>query len=365
MKIVFNGRFTVAQYPTGTHRSAAGFLRSLLGRGINVNVRWPRSADDLRSFGDVEDCLGGWRSRSVVLNHIWEQMWISSDSELSIHPINTAPIAGGGCKVVFLHDLNILRFPSNYKTVYFLWNLLATVVASRGCFHVVCFSSYVRDNIGKVLAIRKSAISVVPQGPGVSVQDSELLRLDTVGTADEKFFLCVGSLQPHKNLNGILDAWRQSNLSASDYQLRIIGMPQANFKKNLVDCRGDNVVRVGYVSDEELSRLYSSATAFVYPSFEEGFGLPIVEAFHYGCPVITSNVSCLPEIAGGAAMLVSPRDPQTIANAMRQLAFNSNLRNELREAGLNRARQFTWERAGESLEQVLQEVERNFLGVVV
>jgi glycosyltransferase involved in cell wall biosynthesis len=112
----------------------------------------------------------------------------------------------------------------------------------------------------------------------------------------------------------------------------------------------------GFVDDQALPRLYSGADIFVYPSLYEGFGLPVLEAMACGAPVITSNVSSMPEVAGGAALLVDPCSTAELADAMLRLAGDEQLRGQLRAKGMERAGQFSWEQTAEQTWQIYQEV---------
>jgi glycosyltransferase involved in cell wall biosynthesis len=165
-------------------------------------------------------------------------------------------------------------------------------------------------------------------------------------------------LQPHKNLPGILKAFE---LLRSDYgtecQLVVVGKKQSYFYDATIDQKyldDPNIRFTGYISDEELGQLYQQAEAFVYPSFEEGFGMPLVEAFYAGCPVITSDCSCLPEIAGDAAVLTDPNDASTIADALATVTTNSSFRKELVSRGRVRAQRYRWENAARQVHDQLK-----------
>jgi glycosyltransferase involved in cell wall biosynthesis len=117
----------------------------------------------------------------------------------------------------------------------------------------------------------------------------------------------------------------------------------------------DDVILTGYVADEDLPALYRAARAFVYPSLFEGFGLPPLEAMASGTPVVTSDVSSLPEITGDAALLIDPNDERALANALIEIMNNDRLRAELREKGIAQAKKFTWRDAAEKTLMLYQE----------
>jgi glycosyltransferase involved in cell wall biosynthesis len=173
------------------------------------------------------------------------------------------------------------------------------------------------------------------------------------------FVLFVSSLWPYKNCEGLLRAWAVARRELGDRQLAIVG--PGRDEKYLAQLRAlaaglgisEDVVFVGGVPLDETVRFYQAADVFVYPSLNETFGLPILEAMACGCPVVTSDTSAMPETAGGAAVLADPKDPESIARAIVEAAGPA--RNSLRERGLTRAGQFTWAATGASTLDVYRE----------
>ncbi len=166
---------------------------------------------------------------------------------------------------------------------------------------------------------------------------------------DFPYMLAVGRVEPRKNPIGLLRAYaRFRQASRQDVKLVIAGgqtwsRGEAHRTIDELQLR-EHVVLLGHVEHEQLPALYAGARCFVFPSLWEGFGLPLVEAMRCGCPTIASNVSCLPEVAGGASLLVDPKDEEAIAQAMVELVEDESLRRELIARGLARGAQFTWER---------------------
>jgi glycosyltransferase involved in cell wall biosynthesis len=174
------------------------------------------------------------------------------------------------------------------------------------------------------------------------------------------FVLFVSSLWPYKNCDGLLRAWARARDGLGDRQLAIVGpgrdekyVAQLHALAEELGISSD-VVWVGGVPLEETARFYQAADVFVYPSFTETFGLPILEAMACGCPVVTSDRSAMPEIAGGAAVLSDPTDPASIARAIVDAVGSGAGR--LREQGLKRAREFTWSATAASTLDVYREV---------
>jgi glycosyltransferase involved in cell wall biosynthesis len=191
--------------------------------------------------------------------------------------------------------------------------------------------------------------------------DAAAARADVASYGVTKpFVLFVSSLWPYKNCDGLLRAWALARGELGDRQLAIVG-PGRN-EKYLAQLHAlaadlgitEDLVFVGGVPLEQTVRFYRAADAFVYPSLNETFGLPILEAMACGCPVVTSDTSAMPETAGGAAVLCNPNEPASIAHAI--VEATGPCRDRLREDGLRRAAQFTWAATGASTLDVYREV---------
>jgi glycosyltransferase involved in cell wall biosynthesis len=174
------------------------------------------------------------------------------------------------------------------------------------------------------------------------------------------FVLFVSSLWPYKNCDGLLRAWALARSELGDRQLAIVGFPRdEKYAAQLHSLAADlgisgEVVFVGGVSPQDTVRFYQAADVLAYPSFNETFGLPILEAMACGCPVVTANASSMPETAGGAAVLCDPKDPASIARAV--LSALGPQKDRLRDEGLVRAKEFTWAAAAASTLDVYREV---------
>jgi glycosyltransferase involved in cell wall biosynthesis len=215
---------------------------------------------------------------------------------------------------------------------------------------IIINSESLRSDIKRYLDVDEGKLKLIHEAV-----DHELFRPGDAGAAraqvagygvTKPFVLFVSSLWPYKNCDGLLRAWALARGELGDRQLAIVG--PGRDEKYLAKLHalvaelgiGDDVVFVGGVSLDETVRFYQAADVFVYPSFNETFGLPILEAMACGCPVVTSDTSAMPEIAGGAAVLSDPHDPASIARAIVEAAGAGGDR--LRSGGLRRAGQFTW-----------------------
>jgi glycosyltransferase involved in cell wall biosynthesis len=178
----------------------------------------------------------------------------------------------------------------------------------------------------------------------------------------DPYALYVGNIKPHKNLERLIEAFHELRQESTFETLKLIiigdeitkfqGLRRAVHRYKL----HKHVRFFGFVPLETLSVLYRLASVFVFPSLYEGFGLPPLEAMSFGTPVVTSNVSSLPEVVGDAAMLVDPYSSESIADGMRRVLTDEHLRAFLRERGMERAREYSWERSVRSIRQVYAEV---------
>lgn len=229
---------------------------------------------------------------------------------------------------------------------------------------IIINSESLRSEIHQYLEVDDAKLRLIPEAV-----DHDLFQPGDAGAArahvasygvTKPFVLFVSSLWPYKNCHGLLRAWALARSELGDRQLAIVGPGRdETYVGGLHTLAAElgiaqDVVFVGGVPLEETVRFYQAADAFVYPSLNETFGLPILEAMASGCPVVTSDTSAMPETAGGAAVLSDPKDPASIARAIVEAAGPG--RDRLRDRGLRRASEFTWGATGASTLDVYREV---------
>jgi len=363
-RIALNGRFSYALQPTGTQTVAYHLFDAMirLPREFELVVFADPAFPGVVDWADCEKTklvnvpFHRW-SRAKA--QIWEQLvfpWLCRRAGCTVahHPINTSPAFSAGVKsIVTLHDLNFLIHPEWYTRSFCLAYRLCALPGLRRADRVVAISDYVKDAAAEVLAIPPARLGRIYNGV-------KMLKARPPLPGGTRYIICVGSLQPHKNLPRILRAFKSLRRTHPDLELRIVGRRQTRFimapdLADLLEMPG--LEFLGYISDQELAQAYSDAALFCYPSLEEGFGLPVLEAMSLGAPVITSNVSCLPEISGGCAELVDPASESEIEGAMRKiLDWSDTDRNAAVQKGLAWARKFTWETAAGSYLDVFREL---------
>jgi glycosyltransferase involved in cell wall biosynthesis len=274
-------------------------------------------------------------------------------------PYSRTPLA------LTIHCVSSLVHPEFYRSAT-TWRLnrLLKIGITRAR-HIMCVSRTTMQHLQEMYGVALERMSVTYNGVAagyVPIPVGEAAaRVRAKLGIDSPYFLFVGKVQAHKNIKRLIQAFRLFRKeSGSKLKLVIVGRSAGNAvnAKALARTLGleNDVVPTGYVPFEDLPSIYSAARAFVFPSLWEGFGIPILEAMSCGTPVICSNATCLPEIAGGAAMLVNPNSVEEIAEAMVWIDRSEQQRKRLIIAGFERARLFTWEQCARLTLRAYQEV---------
>ena len=277
-------------------------------------------------------------------------------------PVNALPLAAPGRGIVTIHDLAFLAHPGALSAARRRYLTVLTALSARRAARIIAVSAFTRDEIVRRLRVPASTVAVVHNAvdPAFApLPAAEIARFRAERRLPETLILCVGTLEPRKNLTGLLDAFARL-APRTVAELVIVGGQGWLYDEALarVDALGltGRVRFTGFVPDEELPRWYNAATVFVYPSLYEGFGLPPLEALACGAPTVTGAGTAMAEIVGDAALLVDPRDPAALAAALARLLDDPALRATLRERGPRQAAPFTWSRAAAATRAVYDEV---------
>jgi glycosyltransferase involved in cell wall biosynthesis len=262
---------------------------------------------------------------------------------------STAPLWGRFRRVVTVHDLIYAHYPDAHPGIRDKGVRLLIPAAIRRSDRVIAISESTRGDLVDLLGVPSGVIDVVPQGMGATRREQPLPEAEIrsrFALGDRPILLTMSAKRPHKNLAGLIDAL--ARIPAERRPLLVLPGYATWHEQELRDKAAraglaDDVRFLGWISGEELEGLWTFAEAFVFPSFYEGFGLPILEAMARGVPVACSDASSLPEVAGDAALLFDPRDPEAIAQTIDRLLDDAPLRERLRARGFQRARAFTWE----------------------
>jgi glycosyltransferase involved in cell wall biosynthesis len=253
-------------------------------------------------------------------------------------------------KVVTIHDLVAFTHPETVPWKYAMYMRRLIRRAVRSADRVITVSDYVHDDLVRRLHVSPRKLESVRSGVSDDFRradDTAVERVRERFSLRRPYLLFVGNLEPRKNLPGLVRAFREVRARAPQpVDLVVCGKvawkSEALLRElSAVDLAG-SVHVTGYVRSADLPALYSGAEVFVFPSFWEGFGFPVLEAMACGTPVVSSNVSSIPEVAGDAALLVDPRSLPEISEAVLLLLRDGTKRSELVRKGLERARAFSW-----------------------
>jgi glycosyltransferase involved in cell wall biosynthesis len=271
----------------------------------------------------------GGRAAAVARDGVWYPFALpraARGCDVLHCPTFRGPFSSSAPLVVTVLDLGVLRHPELFNRWNRTYSRLAVPRVLRAARRLIAISEFTKSEIVELVGIDPQRIEVI----GVPPRES----LSAEGEAAEgDYVLAVGTLEPRKNLARAAEAARRAGV-----ELRVAGA------RGWGDVALNGVRLLGEVGDDELARLYRGARALVYPSRYEGFGIPILEAMRAGTPVVTSRGGATEEVAGGAAVLVDPRDPGSIAEG---LAEAERRRDELRALGFARAREFSWDDVAE------------------
>lgn len=281
------------------------------------------------------------------------------------HGMNVAiPLARGLPCVSTIHDLVSERIPDTFSPLYVRYRHLLVADVVRRADHIVAVSECTRRDVVDVFTANPSCVSTIHNAVDdglapVSVPD----KLNDVRRRygiPGRYVLTVGAVERQKRLGPFLAA------AAEMIRRQLIecvvlageeGRGADDVRRQVVELGiADRVRLLGFVPQDDIPALYSLAACSVYPSWYEGFGLPVLEAMACGTPVITSNVSSLPEVAGDAALLVSPGDSRAIADALGMVLTDASLRQSLIERGFGRVKQFSWRRSAEQYVQLYRRI---------
>ncbi len=288
----------------------------------------------------------------------WEQTvlaWHTARDTLDVlHcPLNVIPLAATCPTVLTIHDLTFLRYPRLFPRLKQLYLRLFTRMSAHRASAVVTDSASTRNDVVQMLGVPPERVHVVY--PAADADFSPRSHDERSAFRNSKgltsgYILYVGTLEPRKNVDVLIRAFgRVVRENALPHKLVLAGgrgwMTQSIQEAIAEAGIGERLIMPGYVERAELPLWYSGADLFVYPSTYEGFGYPVLESMFAGTPVITSNSSSLPEIAGDAGLLVPPREESQLAAAMTNILTDGNLAASLRAQGLERSASFSWSKS--------------------
>jgi len=338
-QVVVNGRFLTRRV-TGVERHGREILRCI---GDRYRVEKPARA---------------WNG---VKGHAWEQFVLPrklNPGSILWSPANTGPLIIRD-QALTIHDLSPLEHPEWFRKSFAVWYRLFLPILVKRVRKVFAPSEYVKRKIMK--RFEMDNVIVTPNGVDRSVFHPDAKQ--STHSLPERYILFVGSIEPRKNLGALLQAWHEIKDDFRETWLIIAGTSGPVFRPVKLSHEMEHVRFLGYVEEQTLPGLYADATLFVLPSFEEGFGLPALEAMACGTPVIVSDRGALPETVADAGLIFELRcHPEqregSLSASMRQCLSDETLRVSLKEKGLARANFFSWQKTAELVWNTLQSAAR-------
>jgi glycosyltransferase involved in cell wall biosynthesis len=349
--LVINGRF-LTQPTTGVQRFAIETVKaidfllatpqysSLQGR---VELLVPRAA---RAFPLARIPI---RTASFLGGYAWEQMELPLMSRGSIL-LNLCMLGPAATRwqVVVIHDATVRAVPESYTRAFRAAYELLIPRLCRRAAQIVTVSNFSRQEISRWYGVPLESIAVCSEGSDhITAVKSDVNVLARYNLGGRRFFLGVGGVSRHKNVDTVLKSFSRACLD--DTALIITGGRQSRIYVDVEARNSRNVLHIGFVSDAELRALYEHAVALVYPSRYEGFGLPPIEAMACGCPVVISDQPALTETARNAALVCGTHDIGGLAELMQRLVSDPHLRADLAERGRQRAAAFRWSQTAAKL----------------
>jgi len=268
----------------------------------------------------------------------------------------------GKKRISVVHDLAFVHYPEYIQKKNLIYLQRQLPKSLRRSAKVIAVSEATKADLVEHYAVSPEKIAVIYNA--VDHQQFNLQAKKNTPAVLRKYklpkeyLLFVGTIEPRKNIIGLLNAYAAGYV---EHKLPLVIVGGEGWNDTAIEDKfrllsNLPVYRIGFVADDELPALYAGAVAFVYPSFYEGFGIPVLEAMACGCPVVCSDVSSLPEVTGEAAMMVDPNNEAELASAISEIAANPGLRKQLTEAGIKQARKFSWEKSAKLLSEVIDEV---------
>jgi len=370
LRIGINGRSIFRQL-TGVQHYAGGISRALSAlqaADVEFIVFAGREGRRSREPGltlKAGRFPAGGPSRGII----WEQALLrrmarKARVDLLFNPANMAPLDPPVPSVVTIHDLAFLLFPRFFSRTFARYYRAAIPRVARQARAVITDSESARADLVERLRLPEEKVSVVPLGvsPRFKQRPAPEKREEVRRRyrLPDRFFLSLSSQEPRKNLARIVRAYRMlPEEITGEYGLVLAGggghvFADTDIPTEIRRIKTGKAVATGRVPDDDLVAIYHMASSLVYPSLYEGFGLPVLEAMAAGTPVVTSNRSSLPEVAGRAAALVDPESVEELAAAMELIATDSGTANLLIERGRKRASEFTWEVSAQKTLEILR-----------
>lgn len=310
-----------------------------------------------------------FNTKNPWIRILWEQLLC--DHQIKKHnidilhsPMHALPLIGAKRykTVVSIHDLAFALYPQFYTGGKQKYLAYITKQSAKKADKIIALSENTKKDIMRLYNIREQKIEVVYAG--LSIKPSKLTPQQEKKIAarlnlPEKYLLFVGTMEPRKNIQGLLDALIQLAKEKKERYTLVIAGPKG-WKYDSIEERIKTyetlgqIIKTGYLSEEELHFVYNKASIFLFPSFYEGFGSPVLEAMALGAPVISSHVASIPEVGGNAICYIDPYNTNDLAEKISWIFNNPEEQEKMKKTGIKQAESFTWEKTASQIISVYE-----------
>lgn len=356
MKIGIDGSRAFLDQRTGIEEYSYQTIKHLAGKLDEHQVVLYLRKKQVPDF----DLPSNWRIKKIRLSRFWTQFGLSL--ELLIHPVDalfipahTVPMIHPENTVVTIHGLEFEVMPEAYSPWERFYMRMSIKKSCQWAKKIISVSRSTRNDLASIYDVSKDKISVVYEG-----YDEKLMGDSPNKDGKDPYLLFIGRLEKRKNIEGMIKAFEiLKSKNEIPHRLMLVGRPGHGYediKKQIEksDWKKD-IIETGFVSGEQKRELLENASVFLFPTFYEGFGLPILEAQNAGVPVVSSNVSSLPEVTEGSALLVDPREPEFIAGATLSLISDEKLASDMVRKGKENIKRFSWEKCAGLIKKIIKE----------
>lgn len=293
----------------------------------------------LKQSKKIKDLIPSTKIIPIGRKHthlLWNKLHLNADPLIGkvdvLHTSDWTEPRSKAVKITTIHDLTPFLYPEYTSPEIVEVHTKKMFWALKECTKFICVSKATASDLMKKFSVSSKKIEIIYEAGS-----ENLINITPVKTDQGNYVLAMGSRQPRKNINRLINAYKKFKI---EYKLpeKLIITGESDINVNEED-----VTFTGYVTDSELANLMFNSSVFVYPSIYEGFGQPVLEAFHFKTPVVTSNTSSLPEVAGDAAILIDPFSEESIARGISEALKN---RSELVNLGTKQLKKFSWKNTG-------------------
>ncbi len=346
------GRYSYQLLQAFSRIDSANNYWVLLQNGLSENHPvWQLASDKIHLIPTKLPAIGP--KRQIQFARYYSKM----DVEV-FHCLNSfSPLFHRYPAVITIHDIKYLKYPTWLSGISRIksWYLkLSTIMGARKAKRIIAVSKSTKRDLIEFVGVNENKIDVIYEAAEPFNDSIVEKRLPDDFAFTKPYLFFLGEKRPHKNIEGLIRAFAlfKSKYDRWNTKLVITGREYSNYRNYLAKTQElsleNDIFYTGLVPDDQLALLYFNAEIFIFPSFYEGFGLPILEAMQHGTPVITSNTSSMPEIAGNAALIIDPYNEEEIADAILRIMKSSTFANKLREKGYERVKQFSWEKTAQA-----------------